>query len=189
MYNERKSAQIAAWFIAQAGGTMPHLKLMKLMYLADREAMRSCGFPMTGDRFVSMPNGPVLSNTLSHINDDAFSVDGGWDTWISDKANYEVALLREATPQALDHLSRADLAVLESVWGQFGHMGKYQIRDYTHNPRNCPEWKDPNGSSNPIAYKTVFEALGFDQEQAALMGAEIEAQHTIAKALAAPIAA
>ena len=36
---------------------MPHLKLMKLMYLADREAVRTCGFPITGDRFVSMPQG------------------------------------------------------------------------------------------------------------------------------------
>lgn len=168
---------------------MPHLKLIKLMYLADREAMRNTGFPMTGDRFVSMPHGPVLVNTLNHINDDAFSTEGGWDTWISDKANYEVALLRDATPDALDHLSRADMGVLESIWAKFGHMKKYQIRDYTHDPKNCPEWKDPNGSSQPISYKAVFEALGFDAAQAALMGSEIEAQHTIAKALAAPIAA
>jgi uncharacterized phage-associated protein len=189
MYNEQKAAQIAAWFIAQEGGTMPHLKLMKLMYLADREAMRTCGFPITGDRFVSMPHGPVLVNTLNHINDDAFSVAGGWDDWISDKANYEVALLRQATPETLDHLSRADLQVLQDIWSKFGHMTKYQIRDYTHDPLNCPEWKDPHGSSNPIAYKEVFEALGFQSDLAAGMAAEIEAQNTIAQALAAPIAA
>lgn len=189
MYNEQKAAQMAAWFIAQEGETMPHLKLMKLMYLADREAMRAFGFPITGDRFVSMIHGPVLSMTLSHIDDEAPSAPDGWNSWISDKANYEVALMRPVTPIALDHLSRADLQVLSTIWGKFGHMGKYQIRDYTHDPRNCPEWKDPNGSSYPIAYKTVFEALGFSREVAASMEAEIEAQNTIAKALAAPLAA
>ena len=168
---------------------MPHLKLMKLMYLADREAMRTGGFPMTGDRFVSMPHGPVLVNTLNHINDDSFSVPGGWDDWIGDKANYEVALIRQATTETLDRLSRADLQVLSAVWCQFGHMTKYQIRDYTHDPRNCPEWKDPNGSSNPIAYNTVFEALGFQSDLATSMAAEIEAQNTIARELAEPIAA
>lgn len=189
MYNEQKSAQIAAWFLAQAGGAMAHLKLMKLMYLADREAMRTSGFPMTGDRFVSMPHGPVLSNTLSHINDEAFSSDGGWDSWISDKANHEVGLLRPISAEALDQLSRADLSVLEAIWRKFGHMHKYTIRDYTHDPRNCPEWQDPNGSSNPIAYKTVFEALGFNSAQSAHMEAEIEAQNAIAQALAAPLPA
>jgi len=168
---------------------MSHLKLMKLMYLADREAMRTSGFPMTGDRFVSMPHGPVLSNTLSHINDEALSSDGGWDSWISDKANHEVGLLRPISADALDQLSRADLGVLDTIWHQFGHMHKYVIRDYTHDSRNCPEWKDPNGSSSPIAYKTVFEALGFDSAQAVQMEAEIEAQNAIAKALAAPLPA
>lgn len=184
MYNEQKSAQIAAWFISKAGGVMPHLKLMKLMYLADRESMRLTGFPMTGDRFVSMPHGPVLVNTLNHINDDAFSSVDGWDTWIGDKANYEVALLRDATPETLDHLSKADLDVITGIWSKFGHMGKYQIRDYTHDPKNCPEWKDPKGSSHPIQYKTVFEALGFTPDVAAVMGAEIEAQNNIDDALA-----
>ena len=69
MFNEQKTAQIAAWFISQGGGSMPHLKLMKLMYLAERESMSRHGFTMTGDYFVSMPHGPVLSLTLNHIND------------------------------------------------------------------------------------------------------------------------
>ena len=49
MFNEQKAAQIAAWFLGKAGGTMPHLKLMKLMYLAERESMAKHGFPMTGE--------------------------------------------------------------------------------------------------------------------------------------------
>ena len=48
MFNERKVAQIAAYFLHRRGGCMSHLKLMKLMYLADREAFNRFGRSITG---------------------------------------------------------------------------------------------------------------------------------------------
>jgi len=185
VFNEQKTAQIAAWFLSQEGGSMPHLKLMKLMYLAERESMATHGFPMTGDRFVAMPHGPVLSITLDHINDAVQSSPNGWDDWISDRAGHVVALARDVNHEALDELSRADFSVLESVWKKFGWMTKYQIRDYTHDPKNCPEWKDPDGSSFPIQYEAVFEALGFAPDVSKALSAEIKAQDTIDRSLVA----
>ena len=67
MFNERKAAQAAAWFLRQQGGRMPHLKLVKLMYLADRQSLDEHGFPITGVLAVSMPHGPVLSMTLNVV--------------------------------------------------------------------------------------------------------------------------
>lgn len=183
MFNEQKSAQIAAWFIAKEGGSMPHLKLIKLMYLAERASISTHGHLLTGDRFVAMPHGPVLSLTLDHINDAVGSQQDGWDSWISDKANYTVGLQREVTRDALDELSDADLNVLEATWKKFGWMTKYQIRDYTHDPKNCPEWKDPEGSSNPIDYDEVFRALGFDADAAEEMSQNIREQSRIDRAL------
>lgn len=162
---------------------MPHLKLMKLMYLAERESMLRHGFPMTGDRFVAMPHGPVLSRTLDHINDAAPSHPDGWDDWISDRAGHVVGLVRDVTDGALDELSEADIAVLDSVWKKFGWMSKYQIRDYTHDPKNCPEWEDPEGSSCSISYESVFRALGFEPEVAQTMAAEVRAQAAIDRSL------
>lgn len=184
LFNEQKTAQIAACFISQEGGAMPHLKLMKLMYLAERESMAKHGFPMTGDRFVSMPHGPVLSLTLNHINDQAPSSPNGWDDWISDRAGHMVGLVKEVDGGALDELSRSDLEVLEATWRQFGWMSKYQIRDYTHDARNCPEWKDPDGSSCPISYEEVFSALGFAPDASEAMAAEIRAHGALKKSLA-----
>ena len=47
MFNERKAAQMAAFFLGQgSGGRLAHLKLMKLLYLADREAVRAFGLPI-----------------------------------------------------------------------------------------------------------------------------------------------
>ena len=85
MYSERKAAQVAAWFLREAGGRLSHLKLIKLMYLADRQAMADTGYPITFDRVVAMPHGPVLSMTLNLINGDIESRDDGWEAWIGDR--------------------------------------------------------------------------------------------------------
>lgn len=160
MFNERKVAQMAAYLLDRGGNCMPHLKLMKLLYLADRKSMDEYGFPISGDRVVSMPHGPVLSMTLNLSNGDMDSSPGGWESLISDREGHEISLKRDVTISRddLDELSHADISVLETVWGQFGHMGKYEIRDYTH--EHCPEWTDPNGSSFPISYEKIFRALG-----------------------------
>ena len=81
MFNERKAAQMAAFFLGQLlDRKMPHLKLMKLLYLSDREAVRAFGWPISGDRLVSMPHGPVLSQTLNLMDGDVESQPGGWET-------------------------------------------------------------------------------------------------------------
>lgn len=46
-FNEAKSAQLAAVILQMRGGTMHYMKLIKLMYLVDREALISWGRPLT----------------------------------------------------------------------------------------------------------------------------------------------
>ena len=178
MFNERKAAQMAAFFLGQnSESRMSHLKLMKLLYLADREAVRSFGFPISGDRMVSMPHGPVLSMTLNLMDGDVESCPGGWEAWISDKENHELSLRQPLNPEDLDELAPAELEVLRSVWQQFGAMGKWEIRDWTHH--HCAEWEDPRGSSNPIAFERLARAVGFDAATAKELSAQIQAEQEI----------
>jgi Protein of unknown function (DUF4065) len=69
-----------------------------------------------------------------------------------------VALSRTLTVDDLDELSDAEIRVMEEVWARFGHMDRFEIRDWTH--LNCPEWDNPHGSSTPIKYSHVFKFLG-----------------------------
>ena len=87
MFNERRVAQMAAYLLDHARTRMKYLKLMKLLYLADRESMKRHGHPISGDRYVSMDHGPVLSNTLNLINGAVKFQEHGWDYWIADKAD------------------------------------------------------------------------------------------------------
>lgn len=155
-FDDRKAAQVAAFFCGRHGGTIDVLKLVKLIYIADREFMRECGFPITNDRHVSMDHGPANSLTLGLISGNSESEN--WSDLVAPREGYQVGLAREIEEDDLDELSEAELDTLEAVWGDFGHMGKWEIRDWTH--LNCPEWEDPNGSSNPIPHERTLKLLG-----------------------------
>jgi len=60
MFSEKKIAQVAAFFVSKAGGRLNHMKLLKLIYLSDRESLDQWGEPISYD---SMERGSVLSST------------------------------------------------------------------------------------------------------------------------------
>lgn len=166
LFNEKKAAQVAAFFLIRANTGLSILKLMKLMYLAERRSFESYGEGMVGDRLVSMPHGPVLSITYNHINGELNSAPGGWDSWISDRAEHLVSLNTAKCSASVDdllELSDADVSVLEEVWEKFGRLNKFQLVDYTH--AHCPEWQDPDGSMIPMKPEDLFKALNFSPEQ------------------------
>jgi uncharacterized phage-associated protein len=70
LFNEAKATQAAARLLKLRGGSMSYIKLMKLLYLADREALIRWGRPITTDRYVSMDNGPVLSRIYNLIRNE-----------------------------------------------------------------------------------------------------------------------
>lgn len=160
-FNQKKVAQVAAWFVTQDGGSLTILKLMKLMYLADRQALTVFDRTISGDRMVSMPNGPVLSQSYELANGGADEcVQHHWDAWLCDRSGREISVQpdRVVSRETLTEISDAEFAVLETVQAQFGSMTANQLRNYTH--ANCPEWKDPDGSSRPIPLPRVLKAMG-----------------------------
>jgi uncharacterized phage-associated protein len=180
LFCERRTAQAAAFLLFKAAGNrLPFLKLMKLLYLAERLSLKRYGEPITGDRLVSMPQGPVLSRTYDHINGALPSCEGGWDDWISRPDGYDIALRDPSVIRSVEEdllsLSETDLEVLEETWGRFGHWDKWSLVRYTHS-KECPEWTDPDGSSIPIEYKVLFEHLGYSEAQADALSSRLEEQ-------------
>lgn len=170
-YNARKAAQTVAFF-AMRNGAQPLsvLKAVKLVYLADRESIRRFGFPIQDEDRVSMPHGPVNSMTYSMINGEYDTASTGWADFLRDREDHNLSLSRpELTEEDLDELSDADISVLNTVWEQFGHMGKYQLRDWTHVQANVPEWEDPGRSSWRIPLERMMNVLNVPnvEEQAA----------------------
>ena len=155
---------MAAYLLQKRGGRMAYIKLLKLLYLADREAMGKWGDSISGDCFVSMPHGPVLSQTCDLIRGFGSSIEMGWDFWIKDEDNYEVSLRQPASNrECFDELSNAELGILDGVFEKFGRMRRFEIVKYTHD--HCAEWEDPHGSSFPIKPEAVFRAMETKEER------------------------
>lgn len=183
MYCEKKAAQVAAFLLFRAGGTLKILKLMKLMYLAERESFAKYGEPMIGDRLVSMEHGPVLSSTLDHMNNFVESEPGGWEAWISDRDDHFVGLRETGDPTTrLTQLSDADIEILGEIWAKYGHYTGSQLRNLTH--KICAEWEDPESSSLPIPYTRVLRCVGFEPEVAAELNQRIKDQRRLEEILA-----
>lgn len=151
-FRERKALQAVAYLLRLAGGRMNYMKLLKLLYLADRAALIERGAPITTDRPVSMRYGPVLSNIYSLIRDQAMPGAASlFARFIVQKQPYEVAL--EGEPGDGD-LSRYEKKVIDRVWREHGEKTQWELVDFTH---ALPEWVDPESSSVEIRPEQILE--------------------------------
>lgn len=118
-------------------------------------------YPITGDNFVSMPFGPVNTYTYSYMKGEAPVRTGGWSEFVGSEVRHMLPAVRSLTVDDLDELSRGDIRILEETWESFKDISdQFDLADWTH--EHCPEWRDPNGSSIPIDFATVFQRLGMD---------------------------
>ena len=158
VFDEQKAAQAAAYLLRRHGGPMPYIKLIKLLYLADRRALIETGYPITGDRLVSMPRGPVLSQILDLVTWESRDDGSAWRKYISLPSNY---LVMAIGPRDEGRLSDHDREVLDAVFEEFGGMDKWDLVDHTH---MLPEWVDPEGSSIDIDPRVILREAGYAEE-------------------------
>ena len=173
-FREDKATQAAARLLKLRGGTMSHLKLIKLLYLVEREALTRFGAPLAYDRYVSMPHGPVMSATLDRINEREAYEGGYWDQYIGPKRNNEVSL-RDLQVVPNDQLSPAEESLIDEIFRRHGHLGRWELVRFTH---TLPEWIDPEGSSLPIDPGDILRSAGYsDQDIAEVLGEWDEAAY------------
>jgi uncharacterized phage-associated protein len=154
VFDEGKAAEAAAWLLKFAGGSMRYMKLLKLLYLADRRALIETGAPITGDEMFALPRGPVLSRVLDLMN--SAPEDGGiWFEFVSGHQGYEVEAVREPLGED-SRLSDYEIGVLEGVWDEFGSMELWALVKHLH--QVLPEWTDPRGSSRRIRPEDILRA-------------------------------
>ena len=168
-FNERRAAEAAARFLKLRGGRMSYLKLIKLLYFLDREALLRWGRPVTTDRYVSMDNGPVVSRIYDLMREEAApGADSVWRHYISAPQEWEVALL--ADPET-DELSRAEEGLIDEIYAAYGKMSRWDLVRMSH---ELPEWQDPNGSAIPIEYRDSLRAGNKTESEIAAVETELE---------------
>ena len=171
--NERRATEAAARFLKLRGGRMSYLKLIKMLYFLDGEALLRWGRPVTTDRYVSMANGPVVSRIYDLIREEpAPGTDPIWHHYISTPQGWEVVLLAE--PET-DELSRAQEALIDEIFAMYGKMTRWDLVRVSH---ELPEWQDPNGSAIPIQYRDILRAGNKTESEIAAVEGELESLAT-----------
>jgi uncharacterized phage-associated protein len=182
-FDEQKATAVAAYFLEQAGGQLEDLKLMKLMYFAEREAIRCRNVGITGDWFYSMQNGPVLSETLNLMADKEGAGSGpNWNEHIQTPSLWHVRLTRPIEFGAV--LSIREIEILRAVWADHGRKNKWNLVDLTH---AFPEWdKRARDFKTSILIRRIdiLGALGLDKAAIQSRLAEDRAAIALDEALA-----
>jgi len=158
-FDEMKATQVAARFLRLRGGQMHYLKLVKLLYLLDREALLRWGVPVTTDNYASMEHGPVVSRIYDLIAHEIPKPQ--WGEFISAPfGDYEVRLIKEAPA---DRLSTAEEKLIDEIYKEYGYLNRWKIvDDICH---KLPEWTDPGSSSIPIHIREILQAGGESEDE------------------------
>lgn len=159
-----KLIQSVGYLLKKYDHRLNYTKLIKELYLADRDSLRATNQTITGDTYVSMKNGPVLSGLYdlikgqykdSHIQllwNSRFSTDGR-----------DLLAIVDRIPEG--KLSRFEKQTIDNIDEEFHSKSYGQMIDYVHNPAICPEWKDPGLSSVSITMDELLSAIGRSPEE------------------------
>jgi uncharacterized phage-associated protein len=156
-FNIGKATEAACLLLERAGGRLNIMKLVKLLYLLDRLSLDRRGVPVAGGDYLSMRNGPVTSEVLDLINAGRLcgETDQRWEQCVSDRRNHDVQL--ERSPER-EHLSDAEVALLDEIWQAHGDKDQWQLVDWCH--AHCKEWTPLANGCAPIAVEQIGMALG-----------------------------
>jgi uncharacterized phage-associated protein len=115
-------------------GKMKYLRLLKLLYLAERDYLEEEADLITGDRIYAMPKGLVLStvyNLILHRD----SQSNRWHRYIKTGEDKYVFLAED--PETPD-LYRIEKEIIERIHHKHKEKDDDQLIEYTH---HLPEWK------------------------------------------------
>jgi len=150
-FDERKAAAAAAYLLSLEGKRMNYMRLLKLLYLAERQSLATLRRPIIGDTPYSLDQGPVLSRVYDLIK--ANKPVGAWGECIERDARYEIRL--KAVPD-FGPLSDSEIEILRQASELYRRHDQWALRDMMH---EFPEWEDPEGSSIEIPLERILEAF------------------------------
>ncbi|MEX2119930.1 MAG: Panacea domain-containing protein [Pirellulales bacterium] len=131
------------------------LRILKLLYIADRESLAETGRPILGSRVVAMDHGPLHSQVLDLINGE--HIDEPLFSEHFEKWGHTVRLSKDP---GVGQLSRYDIEKLQDVCERYSAKSDW---DLTHGiTHSFPEWKNnySEGTSKIIPLEDIIDAVG-----------------------------
>lgn len=167
-FNVKKAAQATALLMKQSGkDSNNYLKLIKLLYIAERESLQETGRSITGDRTVAMPHGPALSHICDLIRGEDTRPE--WAKYFKTKVRPVFALEQVADPGD-EMLCKYEIDKLTEVAQRHRDDDRWVMKKITH---ALPEYKknNPGEHSKDIPVSDILAAAGKQERTNAVVRA------------------
>ena len=156
-FDLEKTIQAAAKLLClESNKQMSRLRLLKLLYIADRETLRDHRYSITGDSVIAMKHGPVLNEFYDVIKGDgAGSLT--LDRYIR-RRGHQLTLIEDP---GQGRLNRYEIQKFQELSRRYMNADEWDIIEET---REFQEWKDNELGDSPIPLEDILSVLGFSQK-------------------------
>lgn len=157
LFNFKKAVQASALLLSLEDNRMNYMRLLKLLYCADRDSLKETGEPISTDAPFAMERGPVLTHVYDFIKG-THARASEWQGFIKTN-NFNVELVNNPGRGAL---SRYDVDKLSEVSRRYRMDDEWAMVNIVH---QFGEWikNAPGKSCKPIPIEDIFQFAGAAQ--------------------------
>ena len=149
MLSSKKVTQVINLFARLSGNKIDKLKVIKLIYFADKYHLRKYGRTITEDLYFAMELGPVQS-TVKDIIDNSFCLSDGEKEYRKsylDKNGHNVISINDVDSK---QLSKSDISAITLIWNKLGEYTKKELVDLTHENQEWKQCEDKLSSNSRV---------------------------------------
>lgn len=140
------------------------LRILKLLYIAERESIQDIGHPLIGSKVVAMDHGPLHSRVLELIN--GADMDEPKFSAYFGRVGYMVEMTDDP---GVSHLSVYEVEKLQQVCERYAAVDDWTLaEEITH---GFQEWRDHyrKGTSTRIPLEDIIDAVGRGDDKEAIL--------------------
>ncbi|MCC6127398.1 MAG: SocA family protein [Pirellulales bacterium] len=161
-----KAIQAVGVLLRREGKRASRLRLLKLLYIADRISLAETGCQILGSKIVALKHGPLHSEVLDLINGEHIH-SPQWSRYFQ-SVGRDLMLTEEPD---VGSLSRYEVELLNRVVDGHDNCSDWDVADETH---GFAEWQtiypDRNeNTSRPIPIELLIDSTGRGADKAAIL--------------------
>lgn len=161
-FDYKKATQAINYLTKKEGGQIDKLKLIKLIYFADRYHLRRYGRPMLNDAYFAMPLGPVGSSVkdIAEFSDFLAEEERGYASKYFARGGQDNTVV-SVSEVDIDVFSKSEVEALDFAYNEFGKYSASTLVNVTH---RYPEWdkfksalESKETTREPMSYSDFFK--------------------------------
>ena len=163
-FSEKKATDAAILLLELAGGRMKYIRLLKLLYLSEKEAFLELGRSITNDNYCSMSYGQVPSKTYDLVKGTTFKSEGYWDEFINSPVDKHYVEL-QGSPVDISELSESEEDILQAIFLKYKDMDDFDLAKETKGSEYIQTTDTKKSIPTPL--EKILEDLNYDESEIA----------------------